>query len=147
MEKDYSVSISIADDWLTTITASSQENWDTVIAKIKEIIWEPEVWYKWTWIVSKIIDWVWAIVDFKWKSWMIHISKLSYKRIAKVEDLLKVGDSVDFEILEIDNAKWKIWLKRVLSEAEKKELEELKKQKEAELLKKVEAENKEKTES
>lgn len=147
MEKDYSVSISIADDWLTTITASSQENWDIVIAKIKEIIWEPEVWYKWTWIVSKIIDWVWAIVDFKWKSWMIHISKLSYKRIAKVEDLLKVGDSVDFEILEIDNAKWKIWLKRVLSEAEKKELEELKKQKEAELLKKVEAENKEKTES
>ena len=147
MEKDYSVSISIADDWLTTITASSQENWDIVIAKIKEIIWEPEVWYKWTWIVSKIIDWVWAIVDFKWKSWMIHISKLSYKRIAKVEDLLKVGDSVDFEILEIDNVKWKIWLKRVLSEAEKKELEELKKQKEAELLKKVEAENKEKTES
>ena len=147
MEKDYSVNISIADDWLTTITASSQENWDIVIAKIKEIIWEPEVWYKWTWIVSKIIDWVWAIVDFKWKSWMIHISKLSYKRIAKVEDLLKVGDSVDFEILEIDNAKWKIWLKRVLSEAEKKELEELKKQKEAELLKKVEAENKEKTES
>ena len=78
---------------------------------------------------------------------MIHISKLSYKRIAKVEDVLKVGDNVDFEILEIDNAKWKIWLKRVLSEAEKKELEELKKQKEAELLKKVEAENKEKTES
>lgn len=146
MEKDYSVSISIADDWLTTITASSQENWDTVIAKIKEIIWEPEVWYKWTWIVSKIIDWVWAIVDFKWKSWMIHISKLSYKRIAKVEDLLKVGDSVDFEILEIDNVKWKIWLKRVLSEAEKKELEELKKQKEAELLKKMK-EGKEKTES
>jgi hypothetical protein len=26
MEKDYSVSISIADDGLTTITASSQEN-------------------------------------------------------------------------------------------------------------------------
>jgi len=147
MEKDYSVSISIADDWLTTITASSQENWDTVIAKIKEIIWEPEVWYKWTWIVSKIIDWVWAIVDFKGKSWMIHISKLSYKRIAKVEDVLKVGDNVDFEILEIDNAKWKIWLKRMLSETEKQELEELKKQKEAELLKKVEAENKEKTES
>ena len=145
MEKDYSVSISIADDGLTTITASSQENWDTVIAKIKEIIWEPEVWYKWTWIVSKIIDWVWAIVDFKWKSWMIHISKLSYKRVAKVEDVLNIWDKVDFEIIEIDVAKWKIWLKRMLSEAEKKELEELKKQKEAELLKKMK-EEKEKTE-
>ena len=76
---------------------------------------------------------------------MIHISKLSYKRVAKVEDVLNIWDKVDFEIIEIDVAKWKIWLKRMLSEAEKKELEELKKQKEAELLKKMK-EEKEKTE-
>ena len=76
---------------------------------------------------------------------MIHISKLSYKRVAKVEDILNIWDKVDFEIVEIDLAKWKIWLKRILSEAEKKELEELKKQKEAELLKKMQ-EEKEKTE-
>ena len=147
MEKDYNLRISIADDGVTTITADSQENAEIVIEKIKEIIWEPEVWFKWTWIVEKIIDWVGAIVAFKWKTWMIHISKLSYKRVAKVEDILKIWDKVDFEIVEIDLAKWKIWLKRILSEAELKELEELKKQKEAELLKKVGAENKEKTES
>lgn len=148
MEKDFDVRISIAEDWLTTITANSQENWDIVVAKIKEMIWEPEVWYKGTWVVSKIIDWVWAIVDFKGKTGMIHISKLSFKRVAKVEEILNIWDSVEFEILEIDTAKWKIWLKRILSEAEQKELEELKKQKEAELLKKAEEEkNKEKTES
>ena len=147
MEKDFDVKISIADDWLTTITANSQENWDVVIAKIKEIIWEPEVGYKGTWKVEKIIDWVWAIVEFKGKTWMIHISKLTFKRVAKVEEVLNVGDTVDFEILEIDTVKWKIWLKRILSEAEQKELEELRKQKQAELMKKQEAENKEKTES
>lgn len=147
MEKDFDVKISIADDWLTTITANSQENWDVVIAKIKEIIWEPEVGYKWTWKVEKIIDGVWAIVEFKGKTWMIHISKLTFKRVAKVEEVLNVGDMVDFEILEIDTVKWKIWLKRILSEAEQKELEELRKQKQAELMKKQEAENKEKTES
>ena len=147
MEKDFDVKISIADDWLTTITANSQENWDVVIAKIKEIIWEPEVGYKGTWKVEKIIDWVWAIVEFKGKTWMIHISKLTFKRVAKVEEVLNVGDTVDFEILEIDTVKWKIWLKRILSEVEQKELEELRKQKQAELMKKQEAENKEKTES
>ena len=145
MEKDYNLRISIADDGVTTITADSQENAEIVIEKIKEIIWEPEVWFKWTWIVEKIIDWVGAIVAFKWKTWMIHISKLSYKRVAKVEDILNIWDKVDFEIVEIDLAKWKIWLKRILSEAELKELEELKKQKEAELLKKMQ-EEKEKTE-
>ena len=147
MEKDFDVKISIADDWLTTITANSQENWDVVIAKIKEIIWEPEVGYKGTWKVEKIIDWVWAIVEFKGKTWMIHISKLTFKRVAKVEEVLNVGDTVDFEILEIDTVKWKIWLKRILSEVEQKELEELRKQKQAELMKKQESENKEKTES
>ena len=78
----------------------------TLIEKIKEIIWEPEVWFKWTWIVEKIIDWVGAIVAFKWKTWMIHISKLSYKRVAKVEDILNIWDKVDFEIVEIDLASW-----------------------------------------
>lgn len=147
MEKDFDVRISIAEDWLTTITASSQANWDTVIEKIKEMIWEPEVWYKGIWKVEKIIDGVGAIVEFKGKTGMIHISKLSFKRITKVEEVLNVWDNVEFEILEIDTAKWKIWLKRVLSEAEQKELEELKKQKEAELLKKMQEENAKKEES
>ena len=36
MEADFDCRISIADDWLTTITANSQENAETVIARIKE---------------------------------------------------------------------------------------------------------------
>jgi ribosomal protein S1 len=36
---------------------------------------------------------------------MIHISKLSYKRIENVEDVVKEGDSVDFEIIQVDIAK------------------------------------------
>jgi S1 RNA binding domain protein len=36
---------------------------------------------------------------------MIHISKLTFKRVAKVEEVLNVGDTVDFEILEIDTVK------------------------------------------
>ncbi len=121
MEKDYEVKISIADDWLTTITAKTQEWWNKVIDEIKESIWEPEEGYKWFGIVAKIIDWTWAIVDFKGKSWMIHISKLSDKRVLKVEDVVKVWDSVEFEILKIDKVKWRIEMKRVFIPEVKKE--------------------------
>jgi len=147
LEKDYACKISIADDGLTTITAKTQETWNIVIEKIKSMIWEPEVWYKWIWKVVKIIDWTWVLVEFAGKTGMIHISKLSFKRIEKVEQILNLWDEVKFEIIEVDMAKWRIGLKRELSEAELKELADLKAQKEAELKKKMEDEQKAKAEA
>ncbi len=126
MEKDYGVKVSIADDWATTITADNQEWGEKAIADIKELLWVPEVWYKDTWKIVKIIDWVWAIVEFKWKSWMIHISKLSYKRIANVNDVVKEWDNVEFKIIQVDIAKGRIGLKRCLSDEEKKQALEMK---------------------
>lgn len=126
MEKEYNVKISIADDGMTTITAINQEWGEKAIAEIKEKLWNPEVWYKWVWVIAKIIEWTWAIVEFKGKSGMIHISKLSYKRITNVEDVVKVWDEVKFEIVEINLEKWRIWLKRELTESELKEMEEAK---------------------
>ncbi len=112
MEKSYNVKISIADDWITTITAKTSEWWQKAIDEILAFVWEPEVWYKWVWKVVKIIDWTWAIVEFSWKTWMIHISKLDAKRVVKVEDIVKLDDLVEFEVIEINKEKWKIWLKR-----------------------------------
>ncbi|MCI6542762.1 MAG: polyribonucleotide nucleotidyltransferase [Firmicutes bacterium] len=37
------------------------------------------------------------------KDGMIHISKLSSKRVEKVEDVVKVGDEVEVEVIKIDN--------------------------------------------
>lgn len=133
MEKENNVRISIEDDWLTWITASNQEWWQKVIEEINEMLWEPEVWYKGTWKVVKIIDWTGAIIEFKGKTWMIHISKLTFKRVNKVEEILNLWDEVKFEIIQIDKEKWKLGLKRELSEAETKELQEIKDKKEAEI--------------
>ncbi|MBR1890832.1 MAG: polyribonucleotide nucleotidyltransferase [Clostridia bacterium] len=47
------------------------------------------------------------------KEGMIHISKLSDKRVEKVEDVVKVGDTVEVEVIKIDE-KGRIDLKRVL---------------------------------
>jgi polyribonucleotide nucleotidyltransferase len=127
MEREYNVRISIADDGMTTITAVDQIWWEKAIAEIKEILWIPEIWYKWEWKVTKIIDWTGAIIEFKGKTWMIHISKLTFKKVNRVEDILKIWDEVRFEIIQIDNERWKIWLKREWDESEVKEFEKMRK--------------------
>ena len=142
MEKEYWVKVSIEEDGSTTLTADNQAGWDLAIADIKKILWEPEVWYKWTWVVKKILEWMWAIVEFSGKSGMIHISKLSYKRIDNVEDVVKEWESVNFEIIQVDAAKWRIGLKRELSEAELKEEAEIKAKRDAEFKARKEAEAK-----
>lgn len=112
MEKDYGVSISIADDGVTTITAKSQSGGQKAIDEIAQMIWEPVVWYKWNGKVVKIIDGTWAIVEFRGKSGMIHISKLAPTRVVKVEDIVKVWDEVEFEVIEVNLEKGRIGLKK-----------------------------------
>lgn len=112
MEKEYSVKISIAEDGNTTVTAKDQIWGNKAIEEIKAMVWEPEVWYKGIWKVAKIIDWTWAIVEFNGKSWMIHISKLAATRVINVTDVVKEWDSVEFEVIEVNKEKWRIWLKR-----------------------------------
>ena len=44
-----------------------------------------------------------AFVEFApGKEGMVHISKISNKRVAKVEDVLAVGDKVSVKLMEID---------------------------------------------
>lgn len=112
MEKDYGVSISIADDGVTTITAKSQSGGQKAIDEIAQMIWEPVVWYKGNGKVVKIIDGTWAIVEFRGKSGMIHISKLAPTRVVKVEDIVKVWDEVEFEVIEVNIEKGRIGLKK-----------------------------------
>jgi len=145
MEKEYWVKISIAEDGSTTITADSQEWGKKAIADIEAMLWQPTEGYKDTGKVVKIIEWVWAIVEYRGKqSGMIHISKLSPARIANVEDIVKVGDDVEFEVIQVDLAKWRVGLKRKPSDEEVKKFEEEKKKRDEEYAKrKAEREKKE----
>ena len=49
------------------------------------------------------------------KEGMIHISKLSSKRVAKVEDVVNIGDSVEVEVIKIDD-KGRVDLKLISKE-------------------------------
>lgn len=112
-EADFWVSIHIEDDWKTFITWKDSVWAEKALDWVKTLIWEPVVWDIFPWIVEKIIAWTGAIVEFKGKSGMIHISKLSDKRVATVEEVVKEWEKVEIEVLTVDKEKWRIGLKLV----------------------------------
>jgi polyribonucleotide nucleotidyltransferase len=113
MEKEYEVKLSIAEDGMTTITAVNQEWWKKAIKDINKLLWAPSVWDKLEWKIVKILDWIWAIAEFKWKSWMIHISKLAKERVNKVEDIVKMWEIVEIEVIQVDKIKGRIGLRKL----------------------------------
>lgn len=44
---------------------------------------------------------------------MIHISKLSDKRVERVEDVVRVGDVVNVRVYQVDNEKGRIGLMKI----------------------------------
>jgi ribosomal protein S1 len=44
---------------------------------------------------------------------MIHISKLAPTRVATVEEIVKVWEKIEIEVLTVDKEKWRIGLKLV----------------------------------
>ena len=52
------------------------------------------------------------------KSGLVHISELSEKFVEKVEDVVKIGDEVEIEVIKIDE-KGRIDLKRIVPKSEK----------------------------
>lgn len=95
-------SINIEDDGTIQIAATSQEASDKALALINAItaVPEPGTIYKAT--VKRIMDFGAFAEILPGKEGLIHISQLDIKRVAKVSDVVKVGDTFDVKLLEID---------------------------------------------
>jgi len=94
------VKIDIEDDGTVRIGGTDQAMLDKAKSIIDGICFEPEVGAVITGDVKKILP-IGAIIEFGSKSGLIHISKLSKERVAKVEDVLNLGDTVKAEIIKI----------------------------------------------
>ena len=95
--------IDIEDDGLICIaTYGNGEGAERARAIIESIVHEPEVGDRFIGTVVRILSTTGAFVEFApGKDGMIHISKLSNKRVEKVEDVLSIGDRVKVEIIKI----------------------------------------------
>jgi polyribonucleotide nucleotidyltransferase len=102
--KEFEVEMDVEDNWLLTITASNQENWNKAINFIKNLLEKPEVWKIYEWKVVKVLE-IWVIVNFlTWKDWLVHISKVSNERITK-EQLPAEWEEVRVKLMEA----WNDW--------------------------------------
>lgn len=115
IQAEHNVIISIAEDGIATVTAKTQVWGEAALAEMTEILWIPELGYNGQGKIVKIIEGVWVIVEFKWRnSGMIHISKLGDERVTNIEEVVKVWEDILFEIIQVDIAKGRIWLKRII---------------------------------
>ena len=69
---------------------------------IKDITMELELGETYTGKVVRIMNFGAFVEVVPGKEGMIHISKLAKERVEKVEDVVKVGDTVTVKVIEID---------------------------------------------
>ena len=96
------VKMDIEEDGNVFIYATNPEDGNKALEMVKEIVKEIEVDGIYEGIVTKITTFG-AFVDVgAGKEGLLHISKISKQRVAKIEDVLKVGDKIKVRVSEID---------------------------------------------
>lgn len=97
------VKIDITDEGLVYIATPDSEMAEKAKQIILNIAEDLEVGKIYSGNVVKIMNFGAFVEIAPGKDGMIHISKLSNKRVEKVEDVVKVGDEVEVEVLKIDD--------------------------------------------
>ena len=112
--RDFKVEIDVTDEGRVSVTAKNKPDGQKCVDYIMAMLKPMSVGDTLTGKVGRVLEGVGAIVEFgAKKSGMIHISKLANKRIAKVEDVLNVGDEVTSRVYAIDMEKGKTSLERI----------------------------------
>jgi polyribonucleotide nucleotidyltransferase len=94
--------INIQDDGKVTISSVDKNSLDEAVKAIASIIEEVEVGHIYTGKVKKIMDFGAFVEILPGKEGLLHISKLDFKRVNNVTDILNEGDVVDVKVIGID---------------------------------------------
>ncbi len=95
--------VDIKEDGLITIASPNGESIEKALAWIKSLVEEPEVGKIYEGKVVSIKDFGAFVNILPGVDGMLHISQLSDKRVGKVTDVLKEGQTVRVKLTEIDN--------------------------------------------
>jgi len=109
--------IDIDDDGTIKVASVDADAAQRAIDWIKGIVAEPEIGLIYTGKVVKTVDFG-AFVNFLGaKDGLVHVSELAPKRVEKVTDIVKVGDSVKVKVTGFDDrGKVKLSMKQVNQE-------------------------------
>ena len=96
------VKIDIEEDGQVFVYSSDIKGAESAMKMIQDIAREIEVNGIYEGVVTRIMPFG-AFVDLGGKEGLLHISKISSKRVEKVEDVLSIGDEVKVKVTEIDS--------------------------------------------
>jgi polyribonucleotide nucleotidyltransferase len=96
------VKIDIEDDGTVMVSSSDIEACNEAKRIIEDIVFVPEIGERYTGTVVRLMQFGAFVEISSACDGMIHISKLSTKRVERVEDVVKIGDKVEVEVLKVD---------------------------------------------
>ena len=100
---DTGAQININDDGMVYISTPDLEKAEKAKMIINGIVSDPEVGTEYDGVVTRLMDFG-AFVEFlPGKEGLVHISKMAWNRVDKVEDVLHEGDKVHVKLIEIDS--------------------------------------------
>ncbi|MHB0868957.1 MAG: polyribonucleotide nucleotidyltransferase [Chloroflexota bacterium] len=94
--------IDVEDDGTVIIGSSSKENTDKAVNMIERLTRDVEVGQTYTGTVTRILPFGAFVEVLPGKEGLVHISELEDHRVARVEDVVNVGDEVTVVVTEID---------------------------------------------
>ena len=97
---------------VVTVFADNMEARNAAVKWIKGIAVSPEVGEVYTGKVKSILPFGAFIEIVPGKDGLLHISEIDWKRVEKVEDVLKEGDMVEVKLIEVDKKTGKLKLSR-----------------------------------
>jgi len=97
------VKIDIEDDGSVFITTSDADAANAAVAWVNRLTKEVEVGTVYKGKVTRILNFGAFVEIMPGKEGLVHISQLAPERVAKVEDVVKVGDEIVVKVVEIDN--------------------------------------------
>lgn len=101
--KDSGAEINIDDDGTVTVAAVEKESADKALTYIRSLTELPEVGKVYKATVKKVTDFGAFVEILPGKEGLVHVSQLDVHRIEKVEDFIKVGDTIDVMLMHIDS--------------------------------------------
>jgi polyribonucleotide nucleotidyltransferase len=119
MSTEFDAKIDVDDDGTIKIFCSNDVSAKALKTRIEEIAAVPEVGKIYEGVVRTIKDFGAFVQILPGTDGMVHISELANKRVEKVTDVLKEGDTVRVKVVEIDNrGRIRLSRKAVLEENE-----------------------------
>ena len=116
--EDTGVKIDISEEGLVSVAGTDQAMIDKAIDIIRGITIEIETGMIMRGTVVRMLEFGAFVELAPGKDGMVHISKLSDKRVEKVEDVVKIGDEVTVKVVKVDPVKGRIDLSMKTSDLE-----------------------------